>query len=125
MKKLVTQELDEPDIEQDAGRNRVKDAVGDEGLCRAGGIGGSDAEPNGNGKGGGDAKEGAEKPRQVALFAGPGGKGQTGAETKALKHLVEDEDGVEGRKLVARDGEREADKDGVEDDTKLKDEDGA
>lgn len=117
-------ELHQARVDEDAGRDGVENAAGDESALALRGVRLTDAEADSNGNGGREAVADGESVRSPALGYGPGDGGQTGAETEAFKGLVEDEDDVEGDELVARDGKRQADEDGVEDDAELEDEDG-
>lgn len=83
-----------------------------------------DAQADGDRYGGGEGVSEAEDIWRPALALGPWRDGQSRPEPEPFEGLVEDEDDVEGFELVAGDGEGEADKDGVEDDAELEDEDG-
>ena len=82
------------------------------------------AQTNSNGNRGRDAVAETKEVRGPALGRGPGDFSETGTQTEAFEHLVEDEDDVEGDEFLAGYGKGEADEDGVEDDTEFEDEDG-
>ena len=117
-------QLHQAGVDEDAGGDAIEDAIDDERRLAAGGIGVAHAEPDGQGEGGAEGVGQAQPVGRVPLARGPGGGGESGAEAEALEGLVEDEHDVEGGELGAGDGEGEADKDGVEDDAELEDEDG-
>lgn len=117
------EQLDEAGVDQDAGADGVEDAVHDERRGASGLEALADAETRRDGDGRRYRVHDGEQVGHVPLGAGPGGGGEPGAQTETLEGLVEDQHDVEDAELVARDGQREADEDRVEDDTELEDED--
>ena len=116
-------EFYQPSVDQDTGTDRIKDTIDNQGLlairreCRR------DAKTDGNGGRGSDAVCTTKNPRQPRFPAWPFGSCKTGTQTKTFKSLVEDEDDVEDIEVVAGDGKRETDEDGVKDDAEFKNED--
>lgn len=121
VQELVAHELDETHVEEDACRDGVKNAVGDERAVRAGRIRGAHSEANGDRNRGGEAERQAQGPGHPSLVLGPRSGSNTGAESETFKHLVKDKDNVE-RLDVFGDSKSQANEDGVKDDTKLENE---
>lgn len=88
--KLMRHELHQTGINQDTRTDRIKNAIGEK---RSTGLWSkrlADTQTNGNSNRGGETVADAEKVRGPALGSGPGDFGETGAQTEALEHLVED-----------------------------------
>lgn len=119
---LVGHKLDETSVDKDTGTDAVEDTVGDEGSLAAGSKGRADTEADGDSDGSADGVTGTQEVRGPALGLGPGDSGETGTQTETLEGLVEDEDNVESVELFTRNGKGQSDEDGVEDDTKLENE---
>lgn len=121
---LMSHELDEAGVDENASGDGVKDAVGDERGGRVGVEGFADAEADSNRDRSAEGVSNAEPVRSPAPSLGPRSRGETRAKTQAFECLVEDENDVESDKFGAGDCECETDEDGVEDDTEFEDEDG-
>jgi len=75
---LVSHELDETGVDQDACTDAVEDTIGDEGGLASGGEGLTNTETNGNGNGSANGVAGAEEIRRPALGFGPLDSCETG-----------------------------------------------
>ena len=117
-------ELNQARVDQNARGNRVEHAVDQQRSAALGGEALPDTQADGDGDRRGDAVSEREEVGRPALGRWPWDFCEAGAETETFEGLVEDEHDVEGDELLAGDGERQADEDGVEDDAEFEDEDG-
>lgn len=82
---LVSHELDETGVDQDACTDAVEDTIGDEGGLASGGEGLTNTETNGNGNGSANGVAGAEEIRRPALGFGPLDSCETGTQTETFE----------------------------------------
>ena len=121
---VARQQLDQPRVDQDSGRDGVQHA-GDHVRCEAAGVVGSaHTQTDSNGDGRGQAVAGAQGPRQPGVAAWEGDGGHARADSQALERLMEDEHGEQDRELATGRAQVQPDDDRVEDNAELEDEEG-
>lgn len=119
---LMRHQFHQRSVDQNPSRDRIENAVDNESRPPLWWVCLPYAQANGYSDWRGDAVPKGEDVWGEALGPGPWDGGETGAQTQALKHLMENKDDVQGYELGAGHGERQPDEDRVEDDAELQDE---
>ncbi len=117
-------QLDQPSIDQDSRRYRIKHTVHDQRRRAVGRVRVSHPESDGQSYRGGERIRRAEDIRSPALGFGPWRRCEPRSKPETLERLMEDQDDIESLELVPCNRQGQADEDGVKDDTEFEDEDG-
>jgi hypothetical protein len=120
----VRHQLDQARVDEDTSGDGIEDTIHQQKSLTLWRKGGAHTKTDGDGNGCRKTIAKSKQVRRPSLRLWPRDFCKTSTETETLECLMENEDDIKSDELSARDGKCQTNEDGVEDDTKLEDENG-